>query len=193
MKENYLKFSELTQNSLKNINSIRKKLTKICDQHSSNTPKQIFSVCNGRRMTYNIQKGNILAKNNMKLGIQRLKNSPNNINRKITNENKGHIKNKNFRNKNDYVQYVNNDKYSFNGNILNMTQNYKQAKYVLSQSKSFTKVEKKNSKLGISNSNYNIYNNEKNNLKNPNFNYIKYNDYKIAYAKKKRINSINQK
>ena len=143
MKENNHKCSKLDQNSLKKLNNIRKKITKISEQHSVNTPKQILSVYDGRGMTYNLKKGNILVKKNMKLGIQKDKNSPNNINKKITNENKGNIMYENNRNKNNYVKYINNDKYNFNGNILNMTQNYNQAKYALSQSKSFTKVEKK--------------------------------------------------
>ena len=184
MKENNHKCSKLDQNSLKKLNNIRKKITKISEQHSVNTPKQILSVYDGRGMAYNLKKGNILVKKNMKLGIQKDKNSPNNINKKITNENKGNIMYENNRNKNNYVKYINNDKYNFNGNILNMTQNYNQAKYALSQSKSFTKVEKKNSILGISNSNNNI---NKNNLKNPNFNYIEYNNYKSGLAKKKEL------
>ena len=57
--------------------------------------------------------------------------------------------------KNDYVKYVNNDKYTFNGNILNMTQIYKQPKYILSQSKSFTNIEKKNSVIGYNSPNRN--------------------------------------
>ncbi len=191
MKENNQKFFELEQNSLKDI---RKKFSKICDHHSTNTPKQILSIYNGRGMTYNKEKRNILAKKNLKLGIQRGNISPNNIDRKITRESKGIIKNENNSNKNDFVKYVNNDKYNFNGNILNMTQSYNQAKYVLSQSKSFTKVEKKNSVLGFSNSNNNIFNNNNNgnNLQKPNFNYINYNKYKTGYSKKKDLTVLTK-
>ena len=197
--------SELDQNSFKDkdINNFRKKLSKIYGQYSANTPKQVISVYNnGLNEGQNLEKSNILVKKNLKLGIQRIKNSPNINDRKYNlNDSKRNIRNENSNNnnKNDYVKYVNNDKHNLNGNILNMTQNYNQSKYVLSQSKSFTKAEKKCSVIGLSNSNNNINTNNNgnssnngNNKKNHNFNYINYNNYKTGFLKKKELTVLTK-
>ena len=183
---------ELEQN-LKDINNYRAKLSKINEQYSSNTPKQLSSV-NKVIVEGEGDQGNILVKKNLKLGAQRTKNSPDNKDR--INEIKN---NRNDNNKNDYVKYVNNDKYNINGNILNMTQNNKKSsKYVLIQSKSFTKVEKKNSAIGlpspthINSNNLNNINNNSNSKRNHNFNYINYNNYKNNCNKRKELTVLTK-
>ena len=187
---------EIEPISTKDVTNYKMKYSKICGQYSANTPKQVNSVYNGIRAGVGMEQGNILVKKNLRLGIQKTKNSPDNNERKNANENK--VRNmRNENNKNDYVKYVNNDKYNFNGNILNMTQNNNnnQTKYVLSQSKSFTKFEKKNSPLGVTalNGNNNNGNSNGNNKRNHNFNYINYNNYKNnSNIKKKELTVLTK-
>lgn len=181
---------ELDQNSLKNINNFRMKLSKMSEKYISNTPKQITSVYSAIGENQILDQSNILVKKNLRLGTQKSKNSPNIRDRKNENKNRN-IRTEN-NNKNEYVKYVNNDKYNINGNnILNMTQNYGQSKFVLSQSKSFTKVEKKNSIIGLSTP---INNNSKDNINKGinNFNYINYNNYKNNCNKKKELTVLTK-
>ena len=183
---------ELEQNSLKDINNFRVKLSKINEQYSSNTPKQLSSAHKVIVESEGDQ-GNILVKKNLRLGTQRAKNSPEFKDKVNINENK--VKNIRNDNKNDYVKYVNNDKFNFNGNILNMTQKNKQSKYILSQSKSFTKVEKKNSVIGLSsptNNNSNNIDNNSNIKRNQHFNYINYNNYKNNCNKRKELTVLTK-
>ena len=189
---------DMDSKSLKEINNFKMKYSKLYGQYSANTPKQISSVYNGIKAGPGADQGNILVKKNLRLGIQRTKNSPDIIERKKENENKiRYMRNDNYHNKNDYVKYVNNDKYNFNGNLLNMTQNNNPAKYVLSQSKSFTKIEKKNSAIGANALNNNSNNNGNNNngitKKSHNFNYINYNNYKNnSNIKKKELTVLTK-
>ena len=111
--------------------------------YTVNTPKQISSAYSNMGISPVLEHGNISVKKNIRLGIQNTKNSPSNDRRINSNENKEN------NNKNDFVEYVNNDKHNYNYNILNMTQNYDKSKYILPQSKSFTRFEKKNSAGGI--------------------------------------------
>lgn len=159
--------AEIDINS-KEINIFRVKTSKI---YKNFTPKKITSTHYGMKM------GNISVKKNTKLGIQKPKNSPCNEERKHITENNmvsEHKKSKSKTN-NDFAQYVNNDKFNFKGNILNMTQNCNKEKYILPQSKSYTKVDK----ISMSSSHYKIKNN--------NFNYINYNIYKNNYNNKKEL------
>ena len=153
------------------------KYSKIYGQYSANTPKQMNSVYNGIKAGTGMEQGNILVKKNLRLGIQRTKNSMDIIEKKKEIESKNrNMKNDGNHNKNDYVKYVNNDKYNFNGNLLNMTQNNNQSKYILPQSKSFTRIEKKHSAIGVTALNNNAGGNGNNNnginKRNHNFNYI---------------------
>ena len=96
-------------------------------------------------------------------------------------------KNNNQNNNNTYVQYVNNDKYNFEGNIFNITQKY--SKCILA-----TPQEKKNNK-GIFNQ---IYYNKNNNIhiqKKKNSEDYNKNDKKIFFVKpiQKRKKSYENK
>ena len=177
---------DLDQKYVKNKIIYKMKTSKACGEYSAN-PKPKVSVFKGLGERKEIEPSNILVKKNLKLGIQRMKNSPEN---KYRNENK---KNRIINNiKNDYVKYVNNDKCNFNGNILNISLNYNQSKYILSQSKSFTNIEKKNSVIGLNSPNRNNSNNNGNNKKNHNFNYINYNNYKNNYNRKKELTVLTK-
>ena len=70
-------------------------------------------------------------------------------------------KNRKSNNNNNFVQYVNNDKHNFNGNFLNMTQNY--SKYILT-----TPNAKKSYKGNLSYINNNIHTQKKENCDNYN-------------------------
>ena len=181
---------ELDCNSIKDINKFKMKYSKIYGQYSANTPKQMNSVYNGIKAGTGMEQGNILVKKNLRLGIQRTKNSMDIIEKKKEIESKNrNMKNDGNHNKNDYVKYVNNDKYNFNGNLLNMTQNNNQSKYILPQSKSFTRIEKKHSAIGVTALNNNVGGNVNNNginKRNHNFNYINYNNYKNNSGVKKK-------
>jgi hypothetical protein len=128
----------ISQNYTKNINNYGMKISKVGLNYTVNTPKQMSSVYSNIGISPMFEHGNISVKKNTRLGTQNAKNSPFNDMRINSNENKEN------NNKNDFVEYVNNDKHNFNGNILNMTQNYEKSKYALPQSRSFTRVEKKN-------------------------------------------------
>ena len=178
---------ELAKKYIKNQINYKMKISKACGEYSANTPKPIVSVFNGLKERKDIEENNILVKKNLKLGIKRMKSPVDNNDK---NENKKIMSESNI--KNDYVKYVNNDKYNFNGNILNMTQIYKQPKYILSQSKSFTNIEKKNSVIGYNSPNRNNSNNNNGkNKKNHNFNYINYNNYK-SNCKKKELTVLTK-
>ena len=69
---------------------------------------------------------------------------------------------------------------------------YNQSKYILSQSKSFTNIEKKNSVIGLNSPNRNNSNNNGNNKKNHNFNYINYNNYKNNCNKRKELTVLTK-
>ena len=156
------------------------KIGSVVGQYSACAPKQIISVYKGQEKIEPIN----MIKNNIYFGIQK-KKIPENNEKKNVNENKNNCT------QNDYVEYVNNDKYKFNGNILNITQNNNLSKYVLSQSKSFTKIEKKYSAIKCAakdnNKNYNV-----NNKNNHNFNYVNYNNYKNNYNKKKELTVLTK-
>ena len=152
----------------KKVYHFRVKTSKI---YKNYTPKKIASTY------YRMKMGNISVKKNSKLGIQKSKNSPCNEERKHINKNKTmseHKKSKSQHN-NDFVQYVNNDKFNFKGNILNMNLKYNKEKCILPQSNSYTKVDK----VSMSSSH--------NKINNTNFNYINYNIYKNNYNKKKEL------
>lgn len=163
---------EISQNYTKNINNYEMKMSKGGLNYTVNTPKQISSAYSNMGISPVLEHGNISVKKNIRLGIQNTKNSPSNDRRINSNENKEN------NNKNDFVEYVNNDKHNFNCNILNMTQNYDKSKYILPQSRSFTRVEKKNSAGGLSPTNTNMYNSNINNKRNHNINFMNYNNYK---------------
>ena len=137
-KENNTNQTRNKNDSLKDLNNIRIKLSKISSQYSANTPKQIAHIYNQLCNT-KVDPGNIVVKKNLKLG------------------NEDHRKNKK---ENDFVQYVNNDKHNFKENFLNLTQNY--SKYILPQSKSFVNINKKNSKTNLNKSNNNRSHNNTN-------------------------------
>ena len=64
--------AKLDKNSFKDINNFRKKLSKICGQYSTNTPKQIISIYKGIEKIKGIeQNDDILVKKNLKLRIQK--------------------------------------------------------------------------------------------------------------------------
>ena len=162
----------ISQNYTKNINNYGMKISKVGLNYTVNTPKQMSSVYSNIGISPMFEHGNISVKKNTRLGTQNAKNSPFNDMRINSNENKEN------NNKNDFVEYVNNDKHNFNGNILNMTQNYEKSKYALPQSRSFTRVEKKNSAGGFSPTNNNMYNSNINNKRNHNLNYNNYKNNK---------------
>jgi len=137
-KENNTNQTRNKNDSLKDLNNIRIKLSKISSQYSVNTPKQIAHIYNQLCNT-KVDPGNIVVKKNLKLG------------------NEEQRKNKK---ENDFVQYVNNDKHNFKENFLNLTQNY--SKYILPQSKSFVNINKKNSKTNLNKSNNNRSHNNTN-------------------------------
>ena len=137
-KENNTNQTRNKNDSLKDLNNIRIKLSKISSQYSANTPKQIAHIYNQLCNT-KVDPGNIVVKKNLKLG------------------NEDQRKNKKG---NDFVQYVNNDKHNFKENFLNLTQNY--SKYILPQSKSFVNINKKNSKTNLNKSNNNRSHNNTN-------------------------------
>ena len=137
-KENNTNQTRNKNDSLKDLNNIRIKLSKISSQYSANTPKQIAYIYNQLCNT-KVDPGNIVVKKNLKLG------------------NEDQRKNKK---ENDFVQYVNNDKHNFKENFLNLTQNY--SKYILPQSKSFVNINKKNSKTNLNKSNNNRSHNNTN-------------------------------
>ena len=137
-KENNTNQTRNKNDSLKDLNNIRIKLSKISSQYSANTPKQIAHIYNQLCNT-KVDPGNIVVKKNLKLG------------------NEDQRKNKK---ENDFVQYVNNDKHNFKENFLNLTQNY--SKYILPQSKSFVNINKKNSKTNLNKSNNNRSHNNTN-------------------------------
>lgn len=175
---------EINQNYTKNINNYGIKMSKEGRDYTVNTPKQIPSVYSNVGISPAFEHGNISVKKNSRLGIQTAKNSPKNEGRIISNEKKeNNIKN-------EFVEYVNNDKHNFNCKILNMTQNYTNPRYILPQSKSYTKVEKKNSAVGFSPTNTNIYNSNINNKRNHNLNYMNYNNYKNS--KKKELTVLTK-
>ena len=184
-KNNSSKRQKIESNPPKNMNNYK---IKLCENYEIKIPKQISSNNSKIGVTARSDPGNIVVKKNLKIGTQNSKNSPNNNNKKniISKTSKSN------NNKNEYVKYVNNDKYNLNGNILNMTQKYKQLKYFIPQSKSFTKMERKN--LGIrqtSSSSTNIFNNNicNQNMKgNNNFNY---NNYK-NFNKKKQLTVLTK-
>ena len=163
---------EISQNYTKNINNYEMKMSKGGLNYTVNTPKQISSAYSNMGISPVLEHGNISVKKNIRLGIQNTKNSPSNDRRINSNENKEN------NNKNDFVEYVNNDKHNFNCNILNMTQNYDKSKYILPQSRSFTRVEKKNSAGGLSPTNTNMYNSNINNKRKYNLNYNNYKNNK---------------
>ena len=137
-KENNTNQTRNKNDSLKDLNNIRIKLSKISSQYSANTPKQIAHIYNQLCNT-KVDPGNIVVKKNLKLG------------------NEDQRKNKK---ENDFVQYVNNDKHNIKENFLNLTQNY--SKYILPQSKSFVNINKKNSKTNLNKSNNNRSHNNTN-------------------------------
>ena len=137
-KENNTNQTRNENDSLKDLNNIRIKLSKISSQYSANTPKQIAHIYNQLCNT-KVDPGNIVVKKNLKLG------------------NEDQRKNKK---ENDFVQYVNNDKHNIKENFLNLTQNY--SKYILPQSKSFVNINKKNSKTNLNKSNNNKSHNNTN-------------------------------
>ena len=137
-KENNTNQTRNKNDSLKDLNNIRIKLSKISSQYSANTPKQIAHIYNQLCNT-KVDPGNIVVKKTLKLG------------------NEDQRKNKK---ENDFVQYVNNDKHNFKENFLNLTQNY--SKYILPQSKSFVNINKKNSKTNLNKSNNNRSHNNTN-------------------------------
>ena len=137
-KENNTNQTRNKNDSLKDLNNIRIKLSKISSQYSANTPKQIAHIYNQLCNT-KVDPRNIVVKKNLKLG------------------NEDQRKNKK---ENDFVQYVNNDKHNFKENFLNLTQNY--SKYILPQSKSFVNINKKNSKTNLNKSNNNRSHNNTN-------------------------------
>ena len=187
---------EISQNYTKKINNYGMKMPKVGLNYTVNTPKQMSSVYSNVGISPVLEHGNISVKKNSRLGIQNKKNSPFNDRRINSNENKEN------NNKNDFVEYVNNDKHNFNCNILNKTQNYDKSKYILPQSKSFTKVEKKKSPGGFLSTNTNMYNSNINNKRNHNLKYMNYNNYKNNKKKELtvltknsntcRINSLNK-
>ena len=142
----------------------------------------------------------IMIKNN---SIQNLNNHPHNKNKSSnfltdspSTQITAHIhslnsnqnsKNKNRKNdNNNFVQYVNNDKFNFKGNFLNMTQNY--SKYILT-----TPNVKIRNKDNLNNTNNNIHTQKKKNSEN----YIK-SAKKILFVKpnqyrKKSYESKNNK
>ena len=137
-KENNTNQTRNENDSLKDLNNIRIKLSKISSQYSANTPKQIAYIYNQLCNT-KVDPGNIVVKKNLKLG------------------NEDQRKNKK---ENDFVPYVNKDKHNFKENFLNLTQNY--SKYILPQSKSFVNINKKNSKTNLNKSNNNRSHNNTN-------------------------------
>ena len=137
-KENNTNQTRNKNDSLKDLNNIRIKLSKISSQYSANTPKQIAHIYNQLCNT-KVDPGNIVVKKNLKLVNEKKK------------------KNKK---ENDFVQYVNNDKHNFKENFLNLSQNY--SKYILPQSKSFVNINKKNSKTNLNKSNNNRSHNNTN-------------------------------
>ena len=137
-KENNTNQTRNKNDSLKDLNNIRIKLSKISSQYSANTPKQIAHIYNQLCNT-KVDPGNIVVKKNLKLGIEDQR------------------KNKK---ENELVQYVNNDKHNFKENFLNLSQNY--SKYILPQSKSFVNINKKNSKTNLNKSNNNRSHNNTN-------------------------------
>ena len=137
-KENNTNQTRNKNDSLKDLNNIRIKLSKISSQYSANTPKQIAHIYNQLCNT-KVDPGNIVVKKNLKLG------------------NEDQRKNKK---ENDFVQYVNNDKHNIKENFLNLSQNY--SKYILPQSKSFVNINKKNSKTNLNKSNNNRSHNNTN-------------------------------
>ena len=137
-KENNTNQTRNKNDSLKDLNNIRIKLSKISSEYSANTPKQIAYIYNQLCNT-KVDPGNIVVKKNLKLG------------------NEDQRKNKK---ENDFVQYVNNDKHNFKENFLNLTQNH--SKYILPQSKSFVNINKKNSKTNLNKSNNNRSHNNTN-------------------------------
>ena len=188
MKEN--NNCELNNNCVKDINDIRKKVSKINVQHSAKPSKKVKSIYNGIEQSQGTEEGNnIMVKKNLKLGMQKSKKSlcdkNNNNDRRIIKESENKNINKKDNKEKDYVKYVNNDRYNVNGNILNMTQIYSQSKYIFNQSKSFTKIERKKSMIDS------CSNNQKNdnecNKSNHNFNYINYNKYKLGFIKRKEL------
>ena len=119
-------------NPLQDINNIRVKLSKISSKFSANTPKQLANIYNqlcGTKM----DPSNIVVKKNLKLDIKDIQKNK---------KNKGGESERNTKINNDLVKYVNNDKYNFSGNFLNMTQNY--SKFILSPSNSFKNINKNN-------------------------------------------------
>ena len=137
-KENNTNQTRNKNDSLKDLNLIRIKLSKISSQYSANTPKPIAYIYNQLCNT-KVDPGNIVVKKNLKLG------------------NEEQRKNKK---ENDFVQYVNNDKHNIKENFLNLTQNY--SKYILPQSKSLVNINKKNSKTNLNKSNNNRSHNNTN-------------------------------
>jgi len=112
-------------NSLQEANNIRIKLSKISSQYSANTPKQLANIYN-QLCGIRVDPSNIVVKKNLKL---EMKNSRKNK------KDSGDKSKRNTKNNNDIVKYVNNDKFNFNGNFLNIKNNC--SKIILSQSKSF--------------------------------------------------------
>ena len=112
-------------NSLQDMNNIRIKLSKISSQFSANTPKQLANIYN-QLCGVRVDPSNIVVKKNLNLEMKNLKKSM---------KNSGNKGERNTKINNDIVKYVNNDKFHFNGNFLNMKNNC--SKIILSQSKSF--------------------------------------------------------
>ena len=112
-------------NSLQDMNNIRIKLSKISSQFSANTPKQLANIYN-QLCGVRVDPSNIVVKKNLNLEMKNLKKNM---------KNSGNKSERNTKMNNDIVKYVNNDKFHFNGNFLNMKNNC--SKIILSQSKSF--------------------------------------------------------
>jgi hypothetical protein len=122
-------------NSLQDVNNIKIKLSKLSSQFSANTPKQLANIYN-QLCGGGVDPANIVVKKNLKLGLGDF-----NKNKKLN----GSVSHRNNCN-NNFVKYVNNDKFNITTSFLNMTQNY--SKIILSQSKSFI-IDKKNSPNGL--------------------------------------------
>ena len=172
------RYNELEQISFKKLKDYRIKFSQMCSNYSANTSKHISENYNLKGSFHGNATRNIQVKTNLMSGSQKMKKSS----RKNSNEKKKMRTDNSSNSKNDFARYVNNDKYNFNGNILNMTNNSSKPKYNLPQSKSFKKVKKKNSMIMASNPNNKINKKRSNNI-----NYINYNNYKNNFSKKKEL------
>ena len=135
--------------SLQDMNNIRINLSKLSSQFSANTPKQLANIYN-QLCGIKMDPSNIVVKKNLKLEI---KDSQKNK------KNSGYKSQRNTKTNNEFVKYVNNDKSNFNGNLMNMTQNY--AKFILPQSKSFINLNQNEMENGLKTPNNKSFNNIK--------------------------------